>query len=113
MDWYSATSPNGLTYSVTGWHTGALGKLVFFVGLVTLILEALRETGIELPAAVPEQLVLIALGALAVIFVLIRLISVPDIYFTTAGRGIGIYVALLAALGLLAAGLLRTAEDLA
>ena len=78
----------------------------------TLILEALREAGILLPAAVPDRLLLIALGALAVIFVLIRLISVPDTYFVSTGRGIGIYISLLAALGLLGAGLVRTAEDL-
>jgi hypothetical protein len=112
MDWYAGTLPNGITLSVTGWHTGALGKLVFFIGLVTLILEALREAGIELPSAVPERLVLVGLGALAVIFVLIRLISIPDAYFASAGRGIGAYIALLAALGLLVAGLLRTAEEL-
>jgi hypothetical protein len=111
-DWYAGTLANGLTLSVTGWHSGALGKLVFFVGLATLILEASREAGILLPAAVPDRLLLIALGALAVIFVLIRLISVPDIYFAATGRGIGLYISLLAALGLLGSGLLRTAEDL-
>jgi len=111
-DWYAGTLPNGQTLSVTGWHTGALGKLVFFVGLATLILEASREAGILLPAAVPDRLLLIALGALAVIFVLIRLISVPDAYFVSTARGIGLYLSLLAALGLLGAGLLRTAEDL-
>jgi hypothetical protein len=111
-DWYVGTLPNGLTLSVTGWHTGALGKLVFFIGLATLILESSREAGILLPAAVPDRLVLIGLGALAVIFVLIRLISVPDIYFISTARGIGLYLALLAALALLGAGMLRTAEDL-
>jgi hypothetical protein len=111
-DWYAGTLPNGLTLSVTGWHSGTLGKLVFFVGLATLILEASREAGILLPAAIPDRLLLIALGALAVIFVLIRLISVPDTYFVSTGRGIGIYISLLAALGLLGSGLLRTAEDL-
>jgi hypothetical protein len=111
-DWYAGALPNGLTLSVTGWHTGALGKLIFFVGLATLILEASRAAGILLPAAVPDSLLLIGLGALAVIFVLIRLISVPDTYFVSTGRGIGLYVALLAALGLLGSGLLRTAEDL-
>jgi len=50
--------------------------------------------------------------ALAVIFVLIRLISVPDVYFVSTGRGIGLYISLLGALGLLGAGLLRTAEEL-
>jgi hypothetical protein len=110
--WYSGAQADGLTLSVMGWHTGALGKLVFFAGLAALILEALREAGIELPATVPESLILIGLGSLATIFVLIRLISIPDTFFATAGRGIGIFISLLAALALIAAGLLRAAEEL-
>jgi hypothetical protein len=110
--WYSGTQADGLTLSVLGWHTGALGKLVFFCGLAALILEALREAGIELPATVPESLILIALGSLATIFVLIRLISIPDTFFATAGRGIGLFISLIAALALIAAGLLRAAEEL-
>jgi hypothetical protein len=111
-DWYAGTQVDGLTLAVTGWHTGALGKLVFFVGLATLILEALREAGAELPATVPESLVLIALGALGTIFVLIRLISIPDVYFATASRGVGIYISLVAALVLIVAGILRASEEL-
>ena len=111
-DWYAGSQADGLTLSVTGWHTGALGKLVFFAGLAALLLEALREAGIELPATVPESLVLIALGSLATIFVLIRMISIPDTFFDTGGRGIGIVISLLAALALIAAGLLRAAEEL-
>src|SRR3977135_4104143 len=111
-DWYAGSTADGLTLSVTGWHTGALGKLVFFAGLATLILEALREAGIELPATVPESLVLIALGSLATIFVLIRVISIPDAYFATAGRGIGIFISLVAAVASIVAGLLRAAEEL-
>jgi hypothetical protein len=111
-DWYAGSQADGLTLSVTGWHTGALGKLVFFAGLAALILEALSEAGIELPATVPESLVLIALGSLATIFVLIRLISIPDTFFDTAGRGIGIFISLIAAVALIAAGLLRAAEEL-
>jgi hypothetical protein len=111
-DWYAGTQADGITLSVTGWHTGALGKLVFFVGLGTLILEALRQAGIELPASVPESLVLIALGSLATIFVLIRLISVPNEFFGTAGRGIGIFISLVASVLLIGAGLLRAAEEL-
>lgn len=111
-DWYAGSQADGLTLAVTGWHTGALGKLVFFIGLAALILAALREAGIELPATVPDSLVLIALGSLATIFVLIRLISVPDTFFDTAGRGIGIFISLGAALVLIVAGLLRAAEEL-
>ena len=111
-DWYSGSQADGLTLSVTGWHTGALGKLVFWIGLVGVILVLLRELGFELPAAVPESLVLIALGALATIFVLIRLISIPDTFYGTAGRGIGLWISLLAALAMIASGLLRAAEEL-
>ena len=111
-DWYAGGQADGLTLSVTGWHTGALGKLVFFIGLATLILEALREAGIELPATVPESLVLIALGSLATIFTLIRVLSIPDTFFDTANRGIGIFISLVAAVALIIAGLLRAAEEL-
>jgi hypothetical protein len=109
--WYVG-SGEGPTTSVIGWHTGALGKLVFFVGLAVLALVALRESGIELPATVPESLVVIALGALATIFVLIRLIDVPDEFFGWRGRGIGIFISLLASLAVIAAGLLRAGEEL-
>lgn len=110
-DWYAGTQSDGLTLSVTGWHTGALGKLVFWIGLVALVLVALRELGFELPATVPESLVLIGLGSLATIFVLIRLISIPDTFYP-AGRGIGIWISLLAAFAMIASGLLRAAEEL-
>jgi hypothetical protein len=110
-DWY-AGSGVGPTVGVIGWHTGALGKLVFFIGLAVLAIVALREAGIELPATVPESLVVIALGSLATIFVIIRLISVPDDLFGTRGRGIGIFISLIASLLVIAAGLLRAGEEL-
>jgi len=110
-DWYVGSGP-GPTTSVIGWHTGALGKLVFVIGLAVLALVILREAGIELPATVPESLVIIALGALSTIFVLIRLISVPDEFFGWRGRGIGIFISLIASLIVIAAGLLRAGEEL-
>jgi hypothetical protein len=110
-DWYVGSGP-GPTTSVIGWHTGVLGKLVFFIGLAVLALVALRESGIELPATVPESLVVIGLGALSTIFVLIRLISVPDEFFGWRGRGIGIFIALIASLLVTAAGLLRAGDEL-
>jgi hypothetical protein len=114
MDWYAGreAGAGSFTLSVIGWHTGPLGKLVFLVGAVLLLLLGLREFGIELPAGVPESLVVIAVGALATIFVLVRLIWVPDQFLPANGRGIGIYVALIAALGVIAAGLLRAGEEL-
>jgi hypothetical protein len=111
MDWY-AGSGVGVKLAVIGWHTGVLGKLVFFVGLAVLALVAIRELGVELPPTVPDSLLVLALGALALIFVLIRLISIPDSVLPADGRGIGIYISLLAALGVVLGGLLRAAEEL-
>jgi hypothetical protein len=111
-DWYAESGLAGPTIAVIGWHTGTLGKLVFFIGLVLLALVVLREFGFELPPAVPESLVVIALGSLATIFVLIRLISIPDSIPPPAGRGIGIWISLAASLAVIVAGLLRASEEL-
>jgi hypothetical protein len=109
--WY-AGSGDGLNLSVIGWHTGTLGKLVFFVGLAVLLLVALREAGVDLPATVPESLIVIGLGSLATIFVLIRLISIPEEFLPADGRGIGIWISLVAALAVIVAGLLQASEEL-
>lgn len=111
MGWY-AGSGVGVKLAVIGWHTGILGKLVFFIGLAVVALVALRESGFELPPAIPESLVVLALGALAAIFVLIRIISIPDAVLPADGRGIGIWISLLAALGVILGGLVRAAEEL-
>src|SRR6188508_2344 len=60
-DWYAGPNTTGPTLAVIAWHTGTLGKLVFVIGLVLLGLAAAREFGFELPQAVPESLVVIAL----------------------------------------------------
>jgi hypothetical protein len=110
MSWYSL-SIDDLTLSVTAWHTGAVGKLVFFVGLAVLALLVLRATGFELPPNFPVGMVIAILGAIGTVFVLVRLISIPD-DFVGAGRSVGIWVSLLAALLLIAAGLLKSADEL-
>jgi hypothetical protein len=109
MDWYAGS---GVKLAVIGWHSGVLGKLVFFIGLAVLALVALRELGFELPPSVPESLLILGLGALAAIFVLIRVISIPDAVLPADGRGIGIWIALIASLGVIAGGLLLAAEEL-
>jgi hypothetical protein len=115
MDWYAGREggTGGFVLSVIGWHTGPLGKLVFLIGVVLILLVVVRELfGLELPPVVPESLVVVALGALATIFVLVRLIWIPDTFLPASGRGIGIYVALIASLAVIAAGLLRAGEEL-
>jgi hypothetical protein len=112
MSWYSGKSIEGPTLAVIGWHTGTVGKLVFFVGLAIVALAILREAGFELPPSVPESLVTIALGAVGTILVLIRLISIPDTFAGTSGRGIGLWIGLVSALAVIVAGLLRAGEEL-
>jgi hypothetical protein len=111
MGWY-AGSGVGVKLAVIGWHSGVLGKLVFFIGLAVVALVTLREFGLELPPSVPESLLVLALGALAAVFVLIRIISIPDSVLPADGRGIGIWISLLAALAVILGGLLRAAEEL-
>jgi hypothetical protein len=109
--WYSG-SGEGLTIAVIGWHTGVIGKIVFFVGLAVVLIVVLRELGFELPPSVPESLVILALGALATVLVLVRVIDIPDSVLPADGRGIGIWISLAASLGVIAGGLLRAAAEL-
>jgi hypothetical protein len=110
MSWYTFDADVGFTVSITGWHTGLLGKLVFFVGLAVLVFLGLRASGVELPPSVPGGMVIAGFGLVATIFVLVRVISIPD-DFSPAGRSIGLWISLLAGLLLIAAGLLRSAEE--
>ena len=48
--WYTGEG-RGRHVSVLGWHTGVLGKLVFFLGIAVVLVLVLREFGVEPPAA--------------------------------------------------------------
>lgn len=108
--WYSGEG-NGTTVSVIGWHTGTIGKVVLFLGLAAVVLVVLREAGVSLPASVPESLVAIGIGSVATILVLVRIIAIPDTFFF-ASRGIGIWISLACAIGIILAGLLEASEEL-
>jgi hypothetical protein len=110
MGWYVGAEEEP-TIAVIGWHTGTVAKLVLLLGLAVIALHLLHQAGIELPATVPESLVVIVLGSLATILVLIRVITIPE-EFQPASRGIGLWISLVAALAVIAAGLLRASEEL-
>jgi hypothetical protein len=111
-DWYAGHSLEGPPIAVIGWHTGTLGKLVFFAGLAVVLLALARQIGVELPPSLPESLVVAVLGALATVFVLIRVISIPDTFADTASRGVGIWISLAAGVLVIVGGLLQAAEEL-
>jgi len=110
MGWYVGVGEEP-TIAVIGWHTGAIAKIVLVIGLAVIALHLLHEAGIELPATVPESLIVILLGSLATILVLIRVITIPE-EFQPASRGIGLWISLIAALLVIVAGLLRASEEL-
>jgi hypothetical protein len=111
MSWYSGSGGYHLVLSVIGWHTGLVGQIVFFLGLAVLVLVAMRVFGVALPASLPESLIVIGIGVLATILVLVRLIWIPDRFLPADGRGIGIWIALLASFGIIAAGLIEASEE--
>ena len=108
--WYTGEGV-GTTVSVLGWHTGTIGKIVLVLGLLAVLLVVLREFGIDLPAAVPESLVAIAIGSVATVLVLVRLISIPEEFFF-ANRALGIWLSLICAVGIIVGGLLEASEEL-
>jgi hypothetical protein len=108
--WYSGEG-NGTTVSVIGWHTGTIGKVVLFLGLAAVLVVVLREIGVGMPASVPESLVAIGIGSIATILVLVRVISIPDSFFF-ASRGLGIWISLACAVGIILAGLLEASDEL-
>ena len=108
--WYSG-SGNGTTVSVIGWHTGTIGKIVLFLGLLAVLLVVLREVGVSMPASIPESLVTIGLGSVATILILVRIISIPDTFFF-ASRGAGIWISLACGIGIILAGVLEASEEL-
>jgi hypothetical protein len=111
MGWYTISGDLRGKLSVLGWNTGTLGKLVFLIGVIVLLLLALRAFGVELPPSVPDGMVIAGLGLVATILVLVRLIDIPETFQPSVGRGIGIWLSLLASLLLIVAGLLKSVED--
>jgi hypothetical protein len=110
MGWYVSVGEEP-TFAVIGWHTGTIAKSVLLLGLAVIALHLLQQAGIELPATVPESLIVIVLGSLATILVLIRVIAIPE-EFQPASRGIGLWISLVAAVAVIVAGLLRASEEL-
>ena len=108
--WYTGEG-NGTTVSVLGWHTGSIGKIVLFLGLAAVLLAVLQEVGVSMPASVPESLVAIGIGSIATILVIVRIISIPDSFFF-ATRGLGIWISLACAVGVILSGLLEASEEL-
>jgi hypothetical protein len=96
-------------FSVNGWHyfSAVLAWLLTVVATAVVILKALPAVSFRLQ--LPESFTVMALGAIAFLLVLYRLIAMPA-PSEAFGRGAGIFVALLATFLVAAGGFLKNAE---
>ena len=96
-------------YSVNGWHyfSAVLAWLLTVVATAVVILKAIP--GISFRYPLPEALTVMALGTIAFLLVLYRLIAIPA-PTEAFGRGAGVFVALLATFVVAAGGFLKNAE---
>jgi hypothetical protein len=93
--------------SQNGWRYGAavIAWLFTLLAAALVVVKGLRDLKFTLP--LPEGMVVMALGTVALVLVLLRLIFVPAAAFHRAG---GIWVALLAAAAVALGGFLKNAE---
>lgn len=96
-------------FSVNGWHyfSAVLAWLLTVVATAVVVLKALP--GLLFRSPLPEGLTVLALGAIAFVLVLYRLIAVPA-PSEAFGRGAGVWVALIATLIVAIGGFLKNAE---
>jgi hypothetical protein len=73
LNWQSVSTPLG-SYGQNGWH-GFWGVLIGLMTLAILSLVAARAFGIAIPPTVPDGLATLALGALIVLFAIIKALS--------------------------------------
>lgn len=107
LPWYRG--PLGVEVSASGWATGSLGPVVFFLGLASLAIIVLRRAGVALSLPTEESLVHEGFGYAAVLAVLVKARFrpglPPELGGIRMGVGWGIWLAVVAgiAVALLAA----------
>jgi hypothetical protein len=107
LKWYGVSvSVAGFSASssASGWEVlSIIDIILFLIALVAIVLVATKAAG-ALPADVPVPVVLLGLGALAVLLVLFRIIDTPapsDLPDQVdVSRKIGIFIALIGAAGI-------------
>jgi|BarGraNGADG00212_2_1021979.scaffolds.fasta_scaffold26614_1 hypothetical protein len=111
LKWYGwSLSVLGQTFAsadFSGWHffLGWFPWLLTLIAAVLVLVKAIPSLNFTLP--VPEAMSVMALGVVAFVLVLIRLIASPG---TGASRGIGIFIGLIATAVVAAGGFLKNSE---
>ena len=87
-------SAGPLSISISGWDTGALGKLVFFTSLIAVILVVVDHMKVDLSQMPVTHSLAIAIATGAgLLFVILRFLFMPD----GLSRAWGLYLAIIAA----------------
>jgi hypothetical protein len=107
--WFGVDTPIG-SYSENGWST-VFSLLAILIGVAMVVVVLLPAFGVELPElGMPWSQILFIAGIVAAVLCLLQLL----IGNSTAGfdldRKIGVFLGLLAAIGLAAGGFLRKQE---
>jgi hypothetical protein len=117
LNWYKVSAEGALidiSVSASGWDAlGFIDILLFLIGATAIALAALRAFGMAGRIPVPAGLALLALGALATLLVIFRILVIPDgdVDGVDVGRAFGIFVALVAALATLVGGWLSWNDE--
>jgi hypothetical protein len=117
LPWYGASvevAGFSASESGSGWEAlGFIDILLFVIALAAIAVVAARATG-TLPADIPAAVILLGLGAVAVMLVLYRIIDIPvegDIPDEVdLSRKLGIFVALIGAAAVAYGGWRRNTE---
>jgi hypothetical protein len=97
-----------ITLNVSGWDTGALGKLVFFAALIAIILVVVDHMKVDVSQMpVPVALALMGAAAAGLLFVILRFLFMPD----GLSRAWGLYLAIIAAAVLTYGAWLKLQEE--
>jgi hypothetical protein len=108
LTWYSIDIPGGGSVGASGWESVDAAKLVFLAALVALaawIIELFVPT-VALP--VPATLIALGAGAVAFLLVLLKIVDKPG---DGLGLSLGIWLALLASVAVVAGAYMRMNES--
>ena len=101
-------SAGPLSINISGWDTGALGKLVFFAALIAILLVVVDYMNVDVSQMpVPVSLALAVTAGAALLFVILRFLFMPD----GLSRAWGLYLAIIAAAVLAYGAWLKLQEE--
>jgi hypothetical protein len=120
LHWYNVSAKNAfidVSRGASGWDALSwVPWLITLIGLAAIVLAGIRAAG-STPANLPATpgFIVLVLGGLATIFVLFRLLVIPDggvpSSLVDVGRSYGLFVALIAAVGVTLGGWLTWNEE--